>query len=260
MTAVKGLSREQLERYSRNIAIGLIGAKGQLKLLSSKVLVVGAGGLGSPILLYLAAAGIGTIGIVDSDVVDLGNLQRQIAHGSADVGRRKVDSAAESIARLNPEVRVNLYPERFTRESAGKLLASYDAAIDATDNFETRYVLNDVCIEQGKPFIHGSVMRFEGQASVFWPPRGPCYRCVFPAPPGRGLLPSAAEAGVLGCAPGVIGCVEAMETVKILLGIGKPLMGRLLLFDGLSGNFGEVSLKRDPSCPSCGSTAGSAWG
>lgn len=246
------LTDEELNRYSRNIVIPSIGLEGQKRLLSAKVLVVGAGGLGSPVLLYLAAAGVGTIGIMDPDVVDWSNLQRQVVHGETTLGKPKVESAREALSRLNSGVSVIRYPERLTEGRADEVIPSYDVVVDATDNFESRYLLNEACIRAGKPLVHGSVMRFEGQASVFWPPRGPCYRCLFPAAPKPGLLPSPAEAGVLGATPGVIGCIEAVETIKLLLGVGRPLVGRLLLFDGLSMEFSEVSVSRNESCPSCG--------
>ncbi len=246
------LSKEEILRYSRHLIIPEIALDGQLKLKNSKVLLVGAGGLGSPLALYLAAAGIGRIGIVDFDVVDYTNLQRQVIHSTNDVGRKKLDSAIESIAALNPEVQVDRFDAALTSENALEILRGYDVIVDGTDNFPTRYLVNDACVLLKKPNVYGSIFRFEGQATVFAYPGGPCYRCLYPEPPPPGLVPSCAEGGVLGVLPGLIGLVQATETVKLLTGVGKPLVGRLLLYDALGMTFRELKLKRDPECPVCG--------
>ena len=260
-TKPETLEPEQAQRYSRHLLIPEIGERGQLKLLASKVLLVGAGGLGSPAALYLAAAGVGTIGIVDSDVVDATNLQRQILHNTTRIGRSKVESARETIAALNPDVKVVGYEERLTAQNIDRIVAGYDVIVDGADNFPTRYLVNDASVKHRIPVVHGSIYRFEGQVTVFkpFPPagaadhfdRGPCYRCLFHQPPPPELAPSCAEAGVLGVLPGIVGSIQANETIKLLLGIGEPLIGRYLLFDALDETFREVKLRRDPSCPVC---------
>lgn len=244
-------TREQVHRYSRHILLGEVGGAGQRKLLDARVLIVGAGGLGSPAALYLAAAGVGTLGISDFDRVDLSNLQRQILHGQSDLGRLKVDSAADAIAEVNRDVRVEKHPDRLSSENALEVLAGYDIVVDGTDNFATRYLLNDTCVLLGKPLVHGSIFRFEGQCTVFAPGRG-CYRCLFASPPPPGTVPSCAEAGVLGVLPGIVGSLQAVEAIKWILGIGEPLVNRLLLFDALSMEFREVKIRRDTTCPICG--------
>ena len=245
------LSPEELARYARHLVLPEVAIEGQRRLKRSSVLLVGAGGLGSPAALYLAAAGVGRIGIVDFDVVDESNLQRQILHDTSWVGRPKLESAVARLAALNPHVRVEPHAAALTRDNALALLAGYDVVVDGTDNFETRYLTNDACYFLKKPNVYGSIFRFEGQASVFWPDRGPCYRCLFPEPPPPGLVPSCAEGGVLGILPGVIGGIQATEALKILLGVGEPLVGRLLLYDALAMRFDEVQLRRDPACPLC---------
>jgi len=245
-------SPEQAQRYSRHLLIPEVGEAGQHRLLRSKVLLIGAGGLGSPAAYYLAAAGVGTLGIVDSDVVDATNLQRQILHSTARIGQSKVDSAQETLEALNPDVKIVGYKERLTSENIDRIIADYDVVIDGADNFPTRYLLNDASIKHGKPVVHGSIYRFEGQLTVFKPKDGPCYRCLFPTPPPPELAPSCAEAGVLGVLPGVIGTLQANEAIKLLLGIDEPLVGRYLLFDALETEFREVKLRRDPECPVCG--------
>jgi adenylyltransferase/sulfurtransferase len=239
-------------RYSRHLLLPEVGEKGQRKLKASRVLCVGAGGLGSPAALYLAAAGVGTIGIVDFDVVDLTNLQRQIIHGTADVGRSKLDSARDRIASINPEVRVETFAAPFSTANAGQLLDAFDVIVDGTDNFPARYLVNDACVLYRKPNAWGSIFRFEGQAAVFAAPGGPCYRCLHPEPPAAGLVPSCAEAGVLGVLPGVIGTIQATEAIKLIVGHGEPLVGRLLVYDALRMRFRELKLSRDPDCPICG--------
>jgi molybdopterin/thiamine biosynthesis adenylyltransferase/rhodanese-related sulfurtransferase/molybdopterin converting factor small subunit len=244
------------ERYSRHLLMPEIGEQGQLRLLDSKVLLIGAGGLGSPAALYLAAAGVGTLGIVDHDVVDRSNLQRQILHSDARVGQSKVDSAIAAIEALNPSVQVVGHEARLDSRNVEAILNGYDIIVDGSDNFPTRYLINDACVKLGIPNVHGAVYRFEGQVAVFWPGyrerRGPCYRCLYPEPPPPDLAPSCAEAGVLGILPGVIGLLQAVETIKILLGIGEPLIGRLLYYDALRANFTELHLNRDPQCRYCG--------
>ena len=243
---------EQAQRYSRHLLIPEVGEAGQQKLLSSKVLLIGAGGLGSPAAYYLAAAGVGTLGIVDSDVVDQTNLQRQILHSTDRIGESKVDSARRTLEALNPDVKIVGYKERLTSANIDRILPDYDVVIDGADNFPTRYLLNDASVKHHKPVVHGSIYRFEGQITVFSPGVGPCYRCLFPTPPPPELAPSCAEAGVLGVLPGVIGSLQANEALKLLLGIGEPLVGRYLLFDALDASFREVKLRRDPDCPACG--------
>ena len=246
------LSNDEIARYSRHLIMPEVALDGQKKLKAAKVLTVGTGGLGSPLALYLAAAGIGTIGIVDFDVVDESNLQRQIIHGTSDVGRPKVESARDKILDINPNVEVKVHEEALTSENALEIFADYDVIVDGTDNFPTRYLVNDACVLLGKPNVYGSIFRFEGQASVFWAEEGPCYRCLYPEPPPPGLVPSCAEGGVLGILPGAIGVVQATEAVKLILGIGEPLIGRLMLYDALGMSFREMKLRKDPSCPICG--------
>jgi adenylyltransferase/sulfurtransferase len=249
------LTREETARYARHLVLPEVGIEGQRRLKGASVLLVGAGGLGSPAALYLAAAGVGRIGIVEFDVVDETNLQRQILHDTAWVGRPKLESAAARLSLLNPHVRVEAHAAALTRENALDVLAGYDVVVDGTDNFETRYLANDACYFLKKPNVYGSIFRFEGQASVFWPDRGPCYRCLFPQPPPPGLVPSCAEGGVLGILPGVIGAIQATEAVKVLLGVGEPLVGRLLLYDALAMRIDEVAIPRDPACPLCSPSA-----
>lgn len=250
--ADSALSALEVLRYSRHLIMPEVGLDGQLKLKAGKVLAIGAGGLGSPLALYLAAAGVGKIGIVDFDVVDLTNLQRQILHSTESVGRPKLESAKTRLHALNPEVQIELYETRLTSENALDILRDYDVIADGTDNFATRYLVNDACVLLGKPNVYGSIFRFEGQASVFGTPDGPCYRCLYPEPPAPGLVPSCAEGGVLGILPGIIGVIQATETVKLLLGIGEPLAGRLLLFDALRMSFHTLKIRKDPNCPICG--------
>jgi sulfur-carrier protein adenylyltransferase/sulfurtransferase len=246
------LSNDEIARYSRHLIMPEVALDGQKKLKAAKVLTVGTGGLGSPLALYLAAAGIGTIGIVDFDVVDESNLQRQIIHGTSDVGRPKVESARDKIMDINPNVEVVVHEEALTSENALEIFADYDVIVDGTDNFPTRYLVNDACVLLGKPNVYGSIFRFEGQASVFWAEEGPCYRCLYPEPPPPGLVPSCAEGGVLGILPGAIGVVQATEAVKLILGVGEPLIGRLMLYDALGMSFREMRLRKDPGCPICG--------
>lgn len=245
-------SNEQIERYSRHIILKEVGGMGQTRLLESKVLLIGAGGLGSPAGLYLAAAGVGTLGIIDQDVVDLSNLQRQILHGTSDIGRPKTESAKEAIAEINPDVNVIVHQERLSSENAFEILGPYDVVVDGCDNFPTRYLINDACVMLGKPNVHGSIFQFEGQATVFYPGKGPCYRCLYPMPPPPGMAPSCQEAGVFGVLPGIIGTVQAVEAIKILLHIGEPLIGQLLLFNALNMEFKKLKLRQDANCPVCG--------
>jgi molybdopterin/thiamine biosynthesis adenylyltransferase/rhodanese-related sulfurtransferase len=245
------LSPEQRERYRRHLILPEVGEEGQAKLLKSRVLLLGAGGLGSPAALYLAAAGVGTLGIVDMDVVDLSNLQRQVLHTRERQGQPKVVSARAAIEALNPDVKVVPFQERLTAENALRILEGFDLVLDGGDNFPTRYLLNDACVLQRKPNIHGSIFRFEGQVTSFVPGQGPCYRCLYPAPPPPELAPSCAEAGVLGVLPGIIGLLQANEALKLILGKGQPLVGRLLTFDALGTRFQELKLRRDPKCPVC---------
>ncbi|CAN5700484.1 molybdopterin-synthase adenylyltransferase MoeB [soil metagenome] len=246
------LSKEQKQRYSRHLLIPEVGAEGQARLLDSKILLIGAGGLGSPAMLYLAAAGVGTIGIVDYDVVDLSNLQRQVVHTSDRVGVKKTDSAAQTIKALNPEVRVVAHEEMLAEDNVARLIEGYDVILDGTDTFETRYTLNDAAVAAGIPVVHASVFRFEGQLTVFKPHAGPCYRCLYPTPPPPELAPGCSVAGVLGVVPGVMGLLQATEAIKVLLDLGDPLSGRLLIYDALDGTFSELQLRRDPHCPACG--------
>jgi adenylyltransferase/sulfurtransferase len=246
------LSPDELLRYSRHLILPEVGLQGQRRLKAASVLLVGAGGLGSPLALYLTAAGVGRIGLVDFDRVDASNLQRQVLYGTADVGRPKLEAARARLADLNPGVRVDLHETRLTSANALEILAPYDVVVDGTDNFPTRYLVNDACALLGKPNVYGSIFRFEGQASVFDARVGPCYRCLYPDPPPPGLVPSCAEGGVLGVLPGVIGVLQGIETLKLLLGVGETLVGRLLLFDALALSFRELALRKDPDCPLCG--------
>jgi molybdopterin/thiamine biosynthesis adenylyltransferase/rhodanese-related sulfurtransferase len=246
------LTNEEILRYSRHLILPEVGMEGQLKLKQAKVLLVGTGGLGAPMALYLGAAGIGTIGLVDFDVVDQTNLQRQVIHGTSDVGRKKIDSAEESLREINPNVNVIRHEVALTSDNALEIIREYDIVADGTDNFPTRYLVNDACVLLRKPNAYGSIFRFEGQASVFAMEDGPCYRCLYPEPPPPGLVPSCAEGGVLGILPGVIGLIQATEVVKLILGKGETLKGRLMLYDALNMKFRELKLRRNPECPVCG--------
>jgi adenylyltransferase/sulfurtransferase len=246
------LSQEEIRRYSRHLIMPEVGIEGQRRLKASSVLCIGAGGLGSPAAMYLAAAGVGRIGIVDFDVVDYSNLQRQLLHGTPDVGRTKLASATDRLNALNPHVQVDAYETALSSENALALFEPYDVILDGTDNFPTRYLVNDACVISGKPNAYGSIFRFEGQASVFATKGGPCYRCLYPEPPPPGLVPSCAEGGVLGVLPGIIGVIQATETIKLMLGIGEPLIGRFLIYDALKMRIRELKLRRDPACPVCG--------
>lgn len=246
------LAQAELVRYSRHLILPDVGVPGQEKLKAARVLLIGAGGLGSPAALYLAAAGVGTLGLVDFDNVDVTNLQRQILHGTKDVGRPKLTSARERIADVNPHVRLETYETALTSKNALDILSGYDIVVDGTDNFATRYLVNDACVLLGKPNVYGSIFRFEGQASVFALADGPCYRCLFPEPPPPGLVPSCAEGGVLGVLPGLVGTIQATETIKLIVGVGDPLKGRLLLVDTLAMKFRTVNVRKDPACPACG--------
>jgi len=246
------LSNDEVLRYSRHLIMPEVGMEGQLKLKAARVLCIGAGGLGSPLALYLGAAGVGTIGIVDFDVVDYTNLQRQIIHSTADVGRKKLDSAAEKLKAINPFLNLRKFETRLTSENALELFSEFDIIADGTDNFPTRYLVNDACVITGKPNVYGSIFRFEGQASVFATEQGPCYRCLYPEPPPPGLVPSCAEGGVLGILPGLVGIIQATEVIKLILGKGDPLIGRLLLVDALGMKFRELKLRKNPDCPVCG--------
>jgi adenylyltransferase/sulfurtransferase len=246
------LSPQEAARYSRHLIMPEVGMEGQKRLKAGSVLLIGAGGLGSPLGLYLAAAGVGRIGLVDFDVVDFSNLQRQVLHGTPDVGRPKLHSARDRLQAINPDVRIDLHETRLTSANALSLFEPYDLIIDGTDNFPTRYLVNDACVLLKKPNVYGSIFRFDGQASVFYPGRGPCYRCLYPEPPPPGEVPSCAEGGVLGILPGLIGCIQATEAVKLLLGQGTPLIGRLLLYDALQMSFREFKVRRNPKCPVCG--------
>ena len=248
-------TEEQIKRYARHIILPEVGGKGQEKLLNSKVLVIGAGGLGSPAILYLAAAGVGTIGIVDFDVVDLSNLQRQIIHNTERVGTPKVESAKRTVEMLNPDVKVITYNTRISKENIMDIIKDYDVVLDGTDNFPTRFLINDACYFAGKPLVSAAMLRFEGQVSVFDyrnKEKSPCYRCLFPEPPPPGLVPSCQEAGILGSIGGIMGCIQATEAIKLILGIGEPLVGKLLIMDALSMDFRKVKLRKDPNCPLCG--------
>ena len=246
-----GLSAEEVRRYSRHLIIPDVGMSGQKRLRNARVLCVGAGGLGSPTLMYLAAAGVGTLGIVEFDVVDESNLQRQIIHGQSDVGRSKAESARDSVKEINPYVNVILHEERLDSNNVMQLFAQYDLIVDGTDNFATRYLVNDACVLLGKPYVWGSIYRFDGQASVFWAEHGPCYRCLYPEPPPPGMVPSCAEGGVLGVLCGTIGSIQVTEAIKLLTGIGDPLLGRLLVYDALEMSFREVRIRKDPNCAVC---------
>jgi sulfur-carrier protein adenylyltransferase/sulfurtransferase len=249
---VTTLAQAELVRYSRHLILPDVGVPGQEKLKAARVLLIGAGGLGSPAALYLAAAGVGTLGLVDFDNVDVTNLQRQILYGTKDVGRPKLVSARERIADVNPHVRLETYETALTSKNALDILSGYDIVVDGTDNFATRYLVNDACVLLGKPNVYGSIFRFEGQASVFALSDGPCYRCLFPEPPPPGLVPSCAEGGVLGVLPGLVGTIQATETIKLIVGVGEPLKGRLLLIDTLGMQFRTVNVRKDPTCPACG--------
>jgi molybdopterin/thiamine biosynthesis adenylyltransferase/rhodanese-related sulfurtransferase/molybdopterin converting factor small subunit len=251
-TTLPQLTNDEIKRYSRHLIMPEVGVDGQRKLKAASILCIGAGGLGSPVAMYLAAAGVGRLGIVDFDVVDFSNLQRQILHGTPDVGRPKLASAKDRLEALNPNVHVDTYETALSSQNALKLFEPYDVIVDGTDNFPTRYLVNDACVLLGKPNAYGSIFRFEGQASVFGAKDGPCYRCLYPEPPPPGLVPSCAEGGVLGVLPGIIGVIQATEAIKLVLGIGEPLIGRFLIFDALKMKFRELKLRKDPDCPVCG--------
>jgi molybdopterin/thiamine biosynthesis adenylyltransferase/rhodanese-related sulfurtransferase len=246
------LSNDEILRYSRHLIMPEVGMEGQLKLKAARVLCIGAGGLGSPLALYLGAAGVGTLGLVDFDVVDYTNLQRQIIHSTADVGRKKLDSAADKLKAINPLINLRTFDTRLSSDNALELFRDFDIIADGTDNFPTRYLVNDACVLTGKPNVYGSIFRFEGQASVFATEEGPCYRCLYPEPPPPGLVPSCAEGGVLGILPGLVGVIQATEVIKLILGKGEPLIGRLLLVDALAMKFRELKLRKNPHCPACG--------
>ena len=246
------LSNEEILRYSRHLIMPEVGMEGQLKLKKAKVLLIGTGGLGAPLGLYLAAAGVGKLGLVDFDVVDFTNLQRQVTFGSGDVGKAKTEAARNRLSSLNPDIHIDTFETKLTSENALELFKDFDIIVDGTDNFPTRYLVNDACILLGKPNVYGSIFRFEGQVTVFGMPDGPCYRCLYPEPPPPGLVPSCAEGGVLGVLPGIVGSIQAMETIKLILGRGDNLVGRLLLFDALGMKFRELKLRKNPNCPMCG--------
>ena len=246
------LNNDEILRYSRHVIMPEVGIEGQLKLKRARVLCVGAGGLGSPLTLYLAAAGVGTLGIVDFDVVDFTNLQRQVIHGTSDVGRKKLDSAEDTLREINPNVEIRKFETRLTSANALEIFREFDIIADGTDNFPTRYLVNDACVLSGKPNVYGSIFRFEGQASVFAAKDGPCYRCLYPEPPPPGMVPSCAEGGVLGILPGLIGVIQATEAIKLILGSGEPLIGRLLMVDALGMRFRELKLRKNLDCPVCG--------
>jgi adenylyltransferase/sulfurtransferase len=246
------LTNEEIARYSRHLIMPEVGVEGQRRLKAARVLMIGTGGLGAPTGMYLAAAGVGTLGVVDFDVVDASNLQRQIVHGTKDVGRPKIESARDRLNDINPNVKIEAYETKLTSENALELFREYDMVVDGTDNFPTRYLVNDACVLTGKPNVYGSIFRFEGQASVFWAARGACYRCLYPEPPPPGLVPSCAEGGVLGVLPGIVGAIQANEAIKLILGGGEPLINRLLLFDAWKMRFRELKLRKDPLCPVCG--------
>lgn len=251
-SSLPSLSNDEIARYSRHLIMPEVGMEGQRRLKAARVLMIGTGGLGAPTGMYLAAAGVGTLGVVDFDVVDASNLQRQIVHGTKDVGRPKIESARDRLSDINPNVKIETYETRLTSENALELFRDYDIVVDGTDNFPTRYLVNDACVLTGKPNVYGSIFRFEGQASVFWAARGACYRCLYPEPPPPGLVPSCAEGGVLGVLPGIVGAIQANETIKLILGGGEPLINRLLLFDAWKLRFRELKLRKDPACPVCG--------
>jgi molybdopterin/thiamine biosynthesis adenylyltransferase/rhodanese-related sulfurtransferase len=246
------LSKEEVMRYSRHLIMPEVGMDGQLKLKQAKVLCIGTGGLGAPLGLYLAAAGVGRIGLVDFDVVDSTNLQRQVLFGTSDVGRPKIEAAADRLRNLNPDIQIDTFEAQLTSENALDIMKDYDIVVDGTDNFPTRYLVNDACVLLGKPNVYGSIFRFEGQITIFGYPDGPCYRCLYPEPPPPGLVPSCAEGGVLGVLPGIVGTIQAAETLKLIIGKGDPLVGRLLLFDALGMKFRELKLRKNPECPVCG--------
>jgi adenylyltransferase/sulfurtransferase len=248
----EGLSKAEIERYSRHLIIPDVRLEGQLRLKNAKVLCVGAGGLGSPALMYLAAAGVGTLGILEFDVVDESNLQRQIIHGQSDVGRSKAVSAANSVREINPNVEVRLHETRLDSSNALEIFADYDLIVDGTDNFATRYLVNDACVLLGKPYVWGSIFRFDGQASVFWAEHGPCYRCLYPEPPPPGMVPSCAEGGVLGVLCASVGSIQVTEAIKVITGIGEPLVGSLMIYDALEMTYRKVRARKDPECPICG--------
>jgi len=248
----ESLTPDEIRRYSRHLIIPDVAMDGQKRLKNAKVLCVGAGGLGSPALMYLAAAGVGTLGIIDFDVVDESNLQRQVIHGQSDVGRSKAESARDSVQEINPLVRVNLHQERLDSSNAMRIFADYDLIVDGTDNFATRYLVNDACVLLGKPYVWGSIYRFDGQASVFWAEHGPCYRCLYPEPPPPGMVPSCAEGGVLGVLCASVGSIQVTEAIKVLTGIGDPLVGRLMIYDALEMTYRAVKVRKDPECPLCG--------
>ena len=247
-----GLSKDEIRRYSRHLLIPEIGPAGQKALKGASVLIIGAGGLGSPAAMYLAAAGVGRIGLVDFDVVDVTNLQRQILHSTPDIGRQKIDSACETLNAINPHVAVETFPAQLNSGNALPILSPFDIVVDGTDNFPTRYLVNDSCVLLGKPNVYGSIFRFDGQVSVFDAKRGPCYRCLYPVPPPPGLVPNCAEGGVLGVLPGIIGTLQALEAIKLITGAGKPLVGTLILFDALEMKFRELTIRKNPGCPVCG--------
>ncbi len=252
MNSAAQLSKDEILRYSRHLIMPEVGMDGQLKLKQAKVLCIGAGGLGAPLALYLGAAGVGKLGMVDFDVVDFTNLQRQVIHGTSDVGRAKLDSARDTLLEINPNVEIVTHEVRLSSDNALDIFKDYDVVADGTDNFPTRYLVNDACVLLGKPNVYASIFRFEGQASIFYADKGPCYRCLYPEPPPPGLVPSCAEGGVLGVLPGIMGCIQAMEVIKLILGRGEPLIGRLLLFDALGMKFRELKLRKNPDCPICG--------
>jgi len=252
ITPTAQLSKDEILRYSRHLIMPEVGMEGQLKLKQAKVLCIGAGGLGSPLALYLGAAGVGKLGLVDFDVVDFTNLQRQVIHGTSDVGRTKLASARDTLMEINPNVEIETFETRLSSDNALEIFREYDIVADGTDNFPTRYLINDACVLLGRPNVYASIFRFEGQASIFYAEQGPCYRCLYPEPPPPGLVPSCAEGGVLGVLPGIMGCIQAMETIKLILGRGEPLIGRLLLFDALAMKFRELNLRKNPDCPICG--------
>lgn len=249
---MSSLTQDEILRYSRHLIMPEVGVEGQKKLKAGKVLLIGTGGLGSPAALYLASAGVGTLGLVDFDDVDFSNLQRQIIHSTKSVGKPKVDSAKERLLEINPNVNIITYNEMFTKDNALRIIKDYEIVLDGTDNFQTRYLVNDACVFTKKPFVYGSIFRFDGQATVFYPGKGPCYRCLFAEPPPPGMVPSCAEGGVLGILPGVIGVIQATEVIKLLLGKGDLLIGRLMLYDALKMSFREVKFRRNPKCPVCG--------
>jgi sulfur-carrier protein adenylyltransferase/sulfurtransferase len=247
-----GLSRDEVFRYSRHLIIPDVAMDGQKRLKNASVLLIGAGGLGSPNAMYLAAAGVGHLGLVDFDEVDASNLQRQVIHGTSDIGRSKLESARDSIAEINPYVRVTLHETRLTSDNARELIRGYDLVIDGSDNFPTRYLVNDACVLEGKPYVWGSIYRFDGQASVFWAEHGPCYRCLYPEPPPPGMVPSCAEGGVLGVLCATVGSIQANEAIKLITGIGDPIVGRLVIYDALELSFKDITMRKDPECAVCG--------